>query len=269
MKKKIKLIWFIIKYGFEKFFTKNFEIYAPSIAGNSKKKGQITIDNINKIFPTIYLLIKKLGLKQEIVFSKSFCKNKKKIKQAIRLKKLFDFYGSDKSNFHDYHLIYSSLFENTLEVKKILEVGIGTNNINMLSNMGESGKPGASLMAFRDFFIKSKVYGADIDKEVLFEDKRIKTRYVDQTSFKSIKKLYKSFGGNFNLIVDDGLHSHTANLNLIIYSMGFLRKGGCLVIEDISLKSKSIWQTISVIVGFKYKCSLVKCKKSFIFLIYK
>ena len=42
MKKKIKLIWFIIKYGFEKFFTKNFEIYAPSIAGNSKKKGQIT-----------------------------------------------------------------------------------------------------------------------------------------------------------------------------------------------------------------------------------
>ena len=157
MKKKIKLIWFIIKYGFEKFFTKNFEIYAPSIAGNSKKKGQITIDNINKIFPTIYLLIKKLGLKQEIVFSKSFCKNKKKIKQAIRLKKLFDFYGSDKSNFHDYHLIYSSLFENTLEVKKILEVGIGTNNINMLSNMGESGKPGASLMAFRDFFIKSKV----------------------------------------------------------------------------------------------------------------
>ena len=81
--------------------------------------------------------------------------------------------------------------------------------------------------------------------------------------------MFKSLGGNFDLIIDDGLHSLTANLNLIINIIDFLKKNGCLVIEDISLSSKSIWQTISVIVSFKYKCFLVKCKKSFIFLVYK
>tara|TARA_B100001063_G_C16371334_1_gene360898 strand:- start:22 stop:132 length:111 start_codon:yes stop_codon:yes gene_type:complete len=29
---------------------KNFEMYAPSVAGNSKTKGKITIDNINNIW---------------------------------------------------------------------------------------------------------------------------------------------------------------------------------------------------------------------------
>ena len=258
-----------MKYGLEKFFLKNFEMYAPSVAGNSKLKGKITIDNINNIFPTIHLLVEKLGLEKKIIFSKSFCKSKKKLKQAYKLKKLFDVYGSDKSKYHDYHYIYSSIFKNNMKVKKILEVGIGTNNTSLLSNMGEMGNPGASLKAYRDFFNHSKVFGADIDKKILFKDRRIKTQYVDQTNNKSILKLFKSFRGNFDLIIDDGLHSHTANLNLIIHSMAFLKKNGCLVIEDISISSKSIWQTISVIVGFKYRCYLVKCKKSFIFLVYK
>lgn len=269
MKKKHKILWFIIKYGLEKYFLKNFEIYAPSVAGNPKTKGKITIENINKIFPMISQLISKLGLNKDIVISKAFCKSKKKLKEASKLKKLFDMYGSDKSKYHDYHFVYSSIFKNSLKVKKILEVGIGTNNTSMLSNMGEMGKPGASLKAYRDYFIRSKVYGADVDKKILFEDKRILTRYVDQTDPKSLKRLFNHFQSKFDLIIDDGLHSHIVNLNLIINSMEHLNKNGCLVIEDISLSSKSVWQTISVIVGFKYKCLLIKCKKSFIFLVYK
>ena len=122
MKKKHKLIWFIIKYGLEKFFLKNFEMYAPSVAGNSKLKGKITIDNINNIFPSIYLLIEKLGLEKEIILSKSFCKSKKKLRQASKLKKLFDIYGSDKSKYHDYHYIYSSILKNNQRVKKFLKL---------------------------------------------------------------------------------------------------------------------------------------------------
>ena len=140
----------ILKYI--KFFLKNFEMYAPSVAGNSKLKGKITIDNINNIFPSIYLLIEKLGLEKENILSKSFCKSKKKLRQASKLKKLFDIYGSDKSKYHDYHYIYSSIFKNPSKVRKMLEIGIGTNNTSVLSNMGEKGKPGASLKAFRDFF---------------------------------------------------------------------------------------------------------------------
>ena len=87
--------------------------------------------------------------------------------------------------------------------KKILEIGLGTDNENLLSNMGKQGKPGASLKAFRDYFKNSKIYGADIDKNILFSDLKIKTSFVDQTNQKSMDLLFKKFGGNFDLIIDD------------------------------------------------------------------
>ena len=90
------------------------------------------------------------------------------------MKKLFNTYGSDKSKYHDYHYIYSSIVKNNQRVKKILEIGIGTNNTNLLSNMGKMGSPGASLKAYRDFFNHSKVYGADIDKKILFKIKGLR-----------------------------------------------------------------------------------------------
>ena len=48
MKNKIKIIWFIIKYGYEKFFFKKFKMYAPSVAGSQKTKGKITIKRKNQ-----------------------------------------------------------------------------------------------------------------------------------------------------------------------------------------------------------------------------
>ena len=52
------------------------------------------------------------------------------------------------SYVHNYHLVYSALFKNKNNVKKILEIGIGTNNTKLISNMGQNGIPGASLRAF-------------------------------------------------------------------------------------------------------------------------
>ena len=269
MKKKLSLIWFIYKYGIEKYFLKNFKMYSPSVAGDSKLKGKHTIDTINLIFPLISKLLLKLNIKSKIINSKSFCERKKRKKKSLAIKKLFDFYGSDKANHHDYHLIYSSIFLNNLRVKKILEIGLGTDNENLLSNMGVNGKPGASLKAFRDFFKNAKIYGADIDKNILFKDLRIKTSYADQTSQASMRKLFKKFGNNFDLIIDDGMHSPLANLNLILSSIEYLKKGGCLVIEDINHNSISIWETISSIIVIKYKNFLIKCKEAYIFIIYK
>ena len=40
--------------------------------------------------------------------------------------------------------------------------------------MGIKGKPGASVRAFRDYFDKAIIYGADIDSKILFFEKRIK-----------------------------------------------------------------------------------------------
>ena len=144
----------------------------------------------------------------------------KKNKKSNNLKILFNKYGSDKSRDHDYHLIYCNLFKNLNSVKKILEIGIGTNNENFPSNMGIKGTPGASLRAFRDFFKKARIFGADIDKNILFQENRIKTFHVDQSDSNSIKNLYKKVGNNFDLIIDDGSH----NLSDILLSFKNLFK---------------------------------------------
>tara|TARA_B100001027_G_scaffold215590_1_gene189890 strand:- start:2943 stop:3752 length:810 start_codon:yes stop_codon:yes gene_type:complete len=269
MKKKLSLIWFIYKYGIEKYFSKNFKMYSPSVAGDSSLKGKHTVETINLIFPFISKLLLKLNIKSKIINSNIFSVGKKRAEFSSKIKKLFDFYGSDKAKHHDYHLIYSSIFLNNSKVKKILEIGMGTNDENLLSNMGINGKPGASLRAFRDFFKNAKIYGADIDKNILFKDHRIKTSYVDQTSEASLRKLFKKFGKNFDLIIDDGIHSPLANLKVILSSIEYLKKGGCLVIEDINQNSIFIWKVISSIIGIKHKNILIKCKKAYIFIIYK
>ena len=160
------------------------------------------------------------------------------------LTNLMDHYGSDKGglkknhNFSDYY--QTIFFDKKENIKNILEVGLGTNNIRLASNMGLQGKPLASLRAWRDYFPNANIYGADIDKEILKNEDKIKTYYVDQTSVISISELFKNIGiVNFDIIIDDGLHEYNANICLFENSFKFLNKQGYYIIEDVSYKDKS------------------------------
>lgn len=156
---------------------------------------------------------------------------------------LMNYYGSDKGGFnkdHNFSDYYSTIFFDKKEsVKNILEIGLGTNNIKVPSNMGLQGKPLASLRAWKDYFVNANVYGADIDKEILKNEDRIKTFYVDQTNAISISELYKNIGNiNFDIIIDDGLHEYNANICLFENSFKYLSKQGIYIIEDVFFKDK-------------------------------
>lgn len=160
-----------------------------------------------------------------------------------RLTDLMNYYGSDKGGFnkdHNFSDYYSTIFFDKKEsVKNILEIGLGTNNIKVPSNMGLQGKPLASLRAWKDYFVNANVYGADIDKEILKNEDRIKTFYVDQTNAISISELYKNIGNiNFDIIIDDGLHEYNANICLFENSFKYLSKQGIYIIEDVFFKDK-------------------------------
>ncbi|MDB9739582.1 class I SAM-dependent methyltransferase [Candidatus Pelagibacter sp.] len=262
-------LWLILRNGVEKYLVKNFHIFVPSSAGNFKLLGFHTKISIITIFPLLSRLLQILDFKVKIIKSKLFCTQRKKIKESVLLKKYFNEYGSDKSSIHNYHYIYSSLFKDNNKVTKVLEIGLGTDDEKMISNMGKYGKPGASVRAFREFFKAAKIYGADIDKKILFTEMRIKTFYVDQTSNNSLKNLFKRTGKNFDLIIDDGLHAPYTNINVIISSLKYLKKNGWIVIEDIPFKAKPIWEVISFIVSQKHECKLIEAKLSYVFLINK
>ena len=160
-----------------------------------------------------------------------------------KLTNLMNLYGSDKggkNNHHNYSDFYSELFfNNRKDIKNFLEIGLGTNNINMPSNMGENGVPLASLKAWRDFFENANIYGADIDKDILKNDERIKTFYVDQTDPVKIKSMFKNIGvEKFDIILEDGLHEYNANICFFENSIEYLSDTGFYIIEDVYFKDK-------------------------------
>ena len=182
--------------------------------------------------------IKFLGHYEETKFSYITNSN-----SNSKLTELMNYYGSDKggkNNHHNYTDFYSEIFfHRRNEIKSFLEIGLGTNNVNLPSNMGIDGVPLASLRAWRDYFKNAQIYGADIDKSILKNEERIKTFFVDQTNPESIKKLFNSIGDlKFDIILEDGLHEYNANICFFENSIDYLKNNGIYIIEDIFYKDK-------------------------------
>jgi len=140
------------------------------------------------------------------------------------------------SSWHNYTTFYYNLFKDKQnETLRIFELGLGTNNINIPSNMGSTGRPGASLYGWSEFFPNSSIFGADIDNDILFNTDRIKTFYCDQTNPNSIYLLWNQpeLKEHFDIIIEDGLHTFDANVCFFENSIHKLNKDGFYIIEDI------------------------------------
>jgi hypothetical protein len=183
---------------------------------------------------------------------------------------LFDRYGSDKGSAepdnpvgkpypwqpHTYGNIYEMIFKPIRHtVKYVYECGLGTSSPDYAANMGSSGKPGASLRAWRDFFPQAHILGADIDRSSLFSEERISTAYVDQTSGESIKQMWACFGLNdkVDIMIDDGLHNYQGGSTLFSNSFEHLRDGGIYIIEDVAPNLLADYDTFFLGLGLSYQ----------------
>lgn len=144
--------------------------------------------------------------------------------------------GSEYFTSLTYTYYYDLLFRDIRHsIKKVFECGIGTNNINLPSNMGENGKPGASLLMWKDYFPNADIYGADIDRSILFSENRLKTYFIDQSKADSVVDFWHTVGETeFDLIIDDGLHRFEAGRTLFLNSIEKLAKSGVYIIEDVT-----------------------------------
>ncbi|NDF60285.1 MAG: hypothetical protein EB100_04320 [Crocinitomicaceae bacterium] len=187
--------------------------------------------------------------------------------EADMLKGLLDKYGSDKAKGHDYHLLYSVLLKPT--TRQVLEIGLGSNNRQIVSNMGIQGKPGASLRAFKEYLPEVNLIGLDVDSRILFSENRITTFFCDQLDSNSLNRLHSKLPDTFDLMIDDGLHSIGANLNSLQFFMAKLRVGGFAVIEDIPYTSIPVLRVVANLIKDRADCSILECKASFVFLARK
>lgn len=193
-----------------------------------------------------------------------------KTEHSEELANVFAKNRSDKSTQHDYHHLYAFILnalgrDNALNV---LEIGLGTNDPNAISTMGPSGRPGASLYAFRDYLSNAKIFGADVDKHILFNAERIRTAYVDQMEPKTLNALPGQFGQQkYHLIVDDGLHSIGANFNTLLFALQHLEDGGWIVIEDIHIVEN--WRTIDYMLNLngRYETAMIRAKHKYLYVV--
>ncbi len=234
----------------------------------------LTIKCINQLPQALYSLCETLtGKSVDVMIIDEFLETLSTTENSGELKALFDKYGSDKATAHDYHRIYDAILSDRLSVKKIFEIGLGTNNPDIVSTMadylpsaGKSDQPGGSLRAFRDLYANARIYGADIDNEILFSEERITTYFIDQTNIQTFETLGEEIGGEFDLMIDDGLHAPNANIHSLSFFLGRIKVGGWAVIEDIHTDKIDIWKLVICMLPDNFETWLV-CTRSALMLM--
>ena len=177
------------------------------------------------------------------------------MKLEKRLHDIIEHYGSDK-NLSQYTPIYELIFKNYRQITgNILEIGIGTLLPDIPSTfIGNPRhypdyKPGGSLRAWRDYFPKAQVFGGDIAEDCVFSEERITTLLFDSTDKESCDKALGAL--EFDIIVDDGLHTKEAQVATLGNLWKRLNPNGLYVIEDIMYPDhfKQLMPEIRWIVG--------------------
>jgi len=177
-------------------------------------------------------VLRQIRQSTDYFFTVSYRKN-----MRSELSRLCQKYGTDKGainlddhpkregRIHNYADFYEMVFGGMRRhVKAVLECGIGQYS------------RGGSLRAWREYFPNAIITGVDIDEAILFDEERIETYQVDQTSPASIKQfLEKVKDRKFDIIIDDGLHTAEAGIVFFDNTIERLADDGIYIIEDVKL----------------------------------
>jgi hypothetical protein len=168
-------------------------------------------------------------------------------KHTTSLCKIMHGFGSDKAmGRHNYTTLYAKLLDQWQDQKiAIFELGVGSNFSDVPYNMGPNGMPGASLRGWASYFLQANIYGADIDRRILFQTNNIRTFYCNQKNGQEIQDMFSNEelkDVEFEFILDDGFHNFDANLTFLLNSMHKLKKGGIYIVEDLFYSAKPFWE---------------------------
>jgi hypothetical protein len=174
--------------------------------------------------------------KTKIIPFKSTVNNK----EILRVKEIFDNWGSDKSTKHNYEIIYAEFKKTINTSSQILEIGCGSNDPEIRHAMSPDYIPLSSLQALREIYQTKNIEGADIDVKLEINND-FKVHYLDQFKRETLEEISKSFKLGFDLIIDDGVHDISANYLTLLYFYKILNPQGKYVIEDVPTSLIESW----------------------------
>jgi hypothetical protein len=237
---------------------------------NDEKYPHLWVKGASMLYDQLNSLLKYTDFKPDIINITEF-----ESEDSQELGDLLNKHRSDKAipGGHNYHLLYSYLLnklgrDNELNV---LEIGLGTNNPNLVSTMGAAANPGSSLYAWEEYLPNANIYGADIDRDILFNRGRIQTFYVDQLEPSTFLQMHEKINKKYDLIIDDGLHSTAAQLNTLLFGLEHIKDGGYIVIEDIWKRISDNWHIFHYILknNKQFKTQIIDSNLATMFLVQK
>jgi SAM-dependent methyltransferase len=225
--------------------------YQPGFMSLSEVGKNVTLEGVKGLLPSINLFLKRINL--PLLSMETYTENNK-TEISEQLKEIFTRCGSDKAGpDHCYNLVYGEVFQkfDKFSPLNILEFGLGSQNPEIPSRMASQYKVGGSHRSYKEYFPNAQIFGADIDKDSLFNEERIKTSYVDQLKPETFEEMHESFGSpDYDLIIEDGLHSFTASLNTLNFALKYVKRGGVIVLEDL-VNAGNLWNMVFALLKVK------------------
>jgi len=136
--------------------------------------------------------------------------------------------GTDKGNIHheahDYTSVYETYFSSLRDNPiKMLEIGIWDHRF-----------PGASIKLWTSYFNNLEFIGFEIMPEAKsLEDLNIRIFTGNQYKTEDLNNCIEQYGTDYDIIIDDGVHTFEAIKTSFEVLYPHLKKGGMYVIEDI------------------------------------
>jgi hypothetical protein len=137
-------------------------------------------------------------------------------------------YHTDKVSV-GYTSFYHLLFKNKRDIKKVLELGIGS--FETMKHVPDY-IVGASLFMWREYFTNAEIYGIDIDPSTLINEDRIHSFISDQSSPEILRHTMDNIGGDLDFVIDDADHRAEYQIRAARVLLPFVRPGGIYIIED-------------------------------------
>lgn len=142
---------------------------------------------------------------------------------------------TDKATKHKFTQIYEEYYRPFRNEKvRLLEIGIFQ---------------GASLRMWHDYFSQGLIFGIDdcsiegfnVTPESVknLENDRLKTFMGDQSNREHLKKFIEEYSGNFDIIIDDGLHFQEHQQVSLGFLFPHVKSKGTYVIEDLCLPNRT------------------------------
>jgi hypothetical protein len=144
----------------------------------------------------------------------------------LRLPFILRLFGSDKQKpgEHAYGSTYAAVFGPfRYRAAKFLEIGL---------------LAGDSLLAWRCYFPRATVIGADIEPKSHMSGSRTRIYTADQSAAADLDDIAAK-EGPFDIIIDDGSHLNRHQIFTFYHMFNHLKDGGVYVIEDVQT---SFWQ---------------------------